>query len=137
MEARGVWENRKVFTITDEVSGYEVQTSPKDDALNDILARPMEMILNGIIGCMGATICTIMRHHMDKVNEFEITAVGQRAETEPKYFTHFDIYIYMTGEIRDKEIKRATKLAEEKYCSAINSVKASRSYYINLNHEDI
>lgn len=74
---------------------------------------------------------------MNQIDNFEISAVGRRAEIEPKEFTHIDIYIEIEGNIQSKEIKRATNLAEAKYCPAINSVKASSSYYINLNGECI
>lgn len=137
MKVKGIWESGKAFRIKGHSSDYEVFTSPKDENLKKVAARSMEMILNGVVGCMGATITTIIRHHMNQIDNFEISAVGRRAEIEPKEFTHIDIYIEIEGNIQSKEIKRATNLAEAKYCPAINSVKASSSYYINLNGECI
>ncbi|GGI43000.1 OsmC family protein [Mammaliicoccus stepanovicii] len=137
MKSKGIWKKNKAFTIKGESTGYEIVTSPQDDELEDFSARPMEILLNGIIGCMGASICNIMRHHMNKVEDFEIVADGIRAEVDPKYYTHIDFYINIKGDIQAKEIKRATKLSEEKYCSAINSVKATTKYYIKLNDKDL
>lgn len=137
MESKGIWQGNKAFKVKGQASNYEVLISPEDESLEENAARPMEMLLNGIVGCMGAAMTTIMRHHIDKIEHFEITIDGQRAEAEPKVFTHYDIYIEVKGDILPKEVKRAVKLAEDKYCSAINSVNAKSTSHIKLNSEAI
>lgn len=74
MKVKGIWESGKAFRIKGHSSDYEVFTSPKDENLKKVAARPMEMILNGVVGCMGATITTIIRHHMNQIDNFEISA---------------------------------------------------------------
>lgn len=136
MKINAQWTGGMAYASKGDVSGYEVTMDASSQVGgSDGGPRPMEMLLHGIAGCMGIDLNVIMRHSMDKIQAIEIEIDGERAETEPKRFTHVEVVVKIKGEVSEKVAQRAVKLSADKYCSAINSLNATVDTKLELNGE--
>jgi putative redox protein len=53
------------------------------------------------------------------VNTCEVSLTAERAETDPKVFTHIHFHFRVTGKgLKPEVVTRAINLSKEKYCSA-------------------
>lgn len=138
MKVITTWQGDILFESVAETSGYAVKMDAGKEAGGSGTApSPMEMVLNGVAGCMGIDMCVIMRHHMSNVDSLELEIDGQRAEAEPKRFTNIKILVKVEGDVPAKVLNRAVKLSHEKYCSAVNSLNADFTAKAMLNGDDI
>ncbi|EJY55262.1 OsmC family protein [Alicyclobacillus hesperidum URH17-3-68] len=99
--------------------------------------RPMELLLMGLVGCTGIDIAMILERMRVPLEGLEIEAVGERREEYPQAFTRIHLTYRMTGEVPAAKAWRAIRLSEEKYCSAIASVRAEVIPHLVLNDSDI
>jgi len=98
--------------------------------------RPMEMVLLGVGGCTAFDVMLILKKSRQQVEDCVVELKAQRAESEPKVFTHIHIHFVVTGKnLSEKHVKRAIELSAEKYCSASimlkNSVEITHDYEIH------
>jgi len=85
----------------------------------DLGARPMEMVLIGMGGCMGMDIVHILGKSRQKMTGLKITLDAERAPEPPAVFTRVHLHLVVSGEdLRESAVERAIELSAEKYCSA-------------------
>lgn len=101
-------------------SGHAVvMDGPPELGGRNIGVRPMEMLLMGLGGCTQFDVLLILRKARQHVTDCIVELSAQRAETDPKVFTHIHIHYVLTGCALDPQrVERAIKLSAEKYCSA-------------------
>jgi len=102
--------------------------------------RPMEMILLGVGGCTAFDVMLILKKSRQQVDDCKVELEAQRADSEPKVFTHIHIHFIVTGKsLSEKHVKRAIELSAEKYCSASimlkSSVEITHDYEIHDNEK--
>lgn len=94
--------------------------------------RPMEMILLGLGGCTAFDVVHILRRGRQAITGCEVEMDAQRAEVDPKVFTHIHLHFIVTGNNLDpKQVERAINLSAEKYCSASMMLKAT----VDITHD--
>lgn len=94
--------------------------------------RPMEMILLGLGGCTAFDVVHILRRGRQAITGCEVEMDAQRAEMDPKVFTHIHLHFIITGNNLDpKQVERAINLSAEKYCSASMMLKAT----VDITHD--
>lgn len=85
----------------------------------DSAPRPMEMLLAGAGGCAAYDVVFVLKRGRHAVTDCQVKLTGQRAETDPKYFTHIHFEFVVSGkDLSESAVERAVKLSHEKYCSA-------------------
>lgn len=85
----------------------------------NIGCRPMEMMLMGMAGCSVVDVISILKKMREEVINCSAEIQAERAEKEPKIFTHINIKFKIEGfNIKKDKIKKAIDLSIEKYCSA-------------------
>ncbi len=63
-------------------------------------------------------VISILRKKKQDVKKFEINVTGEKAETDPHYYTGLHIEYVVTGkDISEDAVKRAVELSLGKYCS--------------------
>jgi putative redox protein len=88
--------------------------------------RPMEMLLAGTGGCTAFDLVLILKKGRHAVTSCEVSLKAERAETDPKVFTHIHFHYKVKGKnLRHEIVERAINLSKEKYCSA--SIMMSKS----------
>lgn len=128
------WQGNIKFESEGQNTGFKVNMDANKEAGGDASASsPMEMLLHGVAGCMGIDICVIMRHNMDEVKNLELEVVGTRNDEAPKFYTDVVVKVHVEGNVPAKTVKRAVELSHDKYCSAINSLKAKTRVETYLN----
>ena len=81
--------------------------------------RPMETFLAGAGGCSAYDVVLILKRGRHNVTGCSVKLEGQRAETDPKVFTHINMHFTVTGQgLTAQAVERAVAMSHEKYCSA-------------------
>jgi putative redox protein len=85
----------------------------------NLAPRPMELLLAGTGGCTAFDVVAILKKGRHAVTGCEVSLTAERAETDPKVFTHIHFHFRITGKgLKPEVVTRAINLSKEKYCSA-------------------
>ncbi|MBS7349361.1 MAG: OsmC family protein [Comamonas sp.] len=85
----------------------------------NLAARPMELLLAGTGGCTAYDVVLILKRGRHDVHGCSVQLRSERAQTEPKVFTHIHMHFVVTGRnVPAPAVERAIALSHEKYCSA-------------------
>jgi putative redox protein len=99
--------------------------------------RPMELLLMGIVGCTGIDIAMILERMRLDMKGLEIEASAVRRDEHPKAFTEIHLTYHVEGDVPASKAWRAIHLSEEKYCSAIGSIRANVIAHLVLNGTEV
>ena len=81
--------------------------------------RPMELVLMGTGACSAFDVVLILRRGRQDIVDCVVELEAERAESDPKVFTHIHLHYVVTGRKLDPDrVARAIQLSSEKYCSA-------------------
>ncbi|MDR9437212.1 MAG: OsmC family protein [Thiohalophilus sp.] len=119
MKARIKWVQDATF-VGESGSGHAVvMDGPPEHGGRNLGIRPMEMLLLGMGGCTSFDVVNILKKSRQPIRDCFAELYAERAETEPKVFTHIHVHFVITGKgLSEKHVKRAVELSAEKYCSA-------------------
>lgn len=85
----------------------------------NLAARPMELVLAGTGGCTAFDVVLILQKGRHAVSGCDVSLSAERAESEPKVFTHIHFHFRVRGkQLKPDAVARAIELSKEKYCSA-------------------
>jgi putative redox protein len=106
--------------VAESGSGHAVVMDGAPDAGGRNLGpRPMEMVLAGTGGCTAFDIVLILKRGRHAVSGCEVALKAERADTDPKVFTHIHFHYKVKGkELNQEAVARAIELSKDKYCSA-------------------
>jgi putative redox protein len=106
--------------IAESGSGHAVVMDGAVDAGGHNLGpRPMEMVLAGTGGCTAFDVVLILKRGRHAVSGCEVRLKAERAETDPKVFTHIHFHYRVKGrQLKPDAVARAIELSKDKYCSA-------------------
>lgn len=119
MQARIKWVQDVTF-VGESGSGHAVvmDGAPEVGGRN-LGPRPMEMLLLGLGGCSAFDVVLILKRGRVPVSDCVVEISAQRADTDPKVFTHIKLHYIVTGRQLDRnKVERAVQLSADKYCSA-------------------
>lgn len=106
------------FVATADSGHAVVMDGTQNVGGNNTGSRPMELLMMAFGGCSGMDVISILRKKKQDVKKFEINVKGEKAETDPHYYTDLHIEYVVTGkDISEDAVKRAVDLSLEKYCS--------------------
>lgn len=120
------WIGHRSF-VAHTGSGHMVAMdgAPESGGRN-LAPRPMEMVLVGLGGCTSFDVIMILEKGRHDVRDCEVKIHAERAESEPKIFTHVHLNYLVSGKGLSREaVDRAVKLSAEKYCSASAIIAAT------------
>jgi putative redox protein len=106
--------------VAESGSGHAVVMDGAPDAGGRNLGpRPMEMVLAGTGGCTAFDIVLILKKGRHAVSGCEVTLKAERADSDPKVFTHIHFHYKVKGkQLKQEAVARAIELSKDKYCSA-------------------
>lgn len=106
--------------IAESGSGHAVVMDGAVDAGGRNLGpRPMELVLAGTGGCTAFDVVLILKRGRHAVSGCEVQLTAERAETDPKVFTHIHFHYRVKGrQLKPETVARAIELSKDKYCSA-------------------
>ncbi|MFO7579650.1 OsmC family protein [Nitrosomonas halophila] len=126
MKAKIAWQEGVSF-LGQTDSGHSVLMDGAPEAGGKNLGpRPMEMMLMGLGGCTAFDVVLILRKARQAISHCSIEIDAQRADKDPKVFTHIHLHFIVTGkDLNPHQVERAISLSAEKYCSASMMLKAT------------
>ena len=86
-------------------------------------ARPMEMLLMGLMGCTAMDVVSVLKKKRQDLQQFNIFATSERATEHPRFYTKIHLEYVAYGDVDTAALERAVQLSEEKYCGAIATVR--------------
>ena len=106
-----------------------------EDGGNGSATGPMELLLISVASCSAMDVISILKKRRVEELKLEIEVEAKRREEYPRIFTDIHLKYTVSGkDIREKDVARAIRLSEEKYCSAIamvkNTAKMSSEYVL-------
>ena len=126
MEAKVVWIDGLGFTgIAD--SGFPIRLDcKKEGGGSDSGIRPVELMALSVAGCTAMDVISILQKKRQQITAFEVQVHAARAEDHPRKFLKMVIEYIITGhDIDPGAVERAVQLSEEKYCSAIATLRGN------------
>ena len=119
MKATIKWTGEVGFAGTSDSGHTIIMDGAPDAGGQNKGARPMAVVLIGMGGCTSFDVVHILRKARQQVTGCVAEMEAQRAETDPKVFTHIHIHFIVSGKDLDpKKIQHAIELSATKYCSA-------------------
>ncbi len=117
------WLEDMQFVASGDSGHAIVMDATEENGGHDTGARPMEILLMGVLGCTAMDVISILKKKRQKVQGLKVFAAGDRAADHPKYYTKIHLEYVAYGEVDAEALARAVQLSEEKYCSAIATVR--------------
>ena len=120
MECKVKWIEGGMSFLAETGSNHAVLMDGAPEAGGRNLApRPMELLLAGTGGCTAFDVVAILKKGRHAVTGCEVNLTAERADTDPKVFTHIHFHFRVTGKnLKPEIVERAIKLSKDKYCSA-------------------
>ena len=120
MECKVKWIEGGMSFLAETGSNHAVLMDGAPEAGGRNLApRPMELLLAGTGGCTAFDVVAILKKGRHAVTGCEVSLTAERAENDPKVFTHIHFHFRVTGKgLKPEVVTRAINLSKEKYCSA-------------------
>jgi putative redox protein len=79
---------------------------------------PMQLLLEALAACMSVTVVQILAKQRLKLEQYEITVRGERAEEPPNPYTHIVVEHRLAGDgLTRSNLERLVAMVEERYCS--------------------
>lgn len=120
MECKVKWIDGGMSFLAETGSNHAVLMDGAPEAGSSNMApRPMELLLAGTGGCTAFDVVAILKKGRHAVTGCEVSLTAERADTDPKVFTHIHFHFRITGKgLKPEVVTRAINLSKEKYCSA-------------------
>ncbi len=117
------WVQDMQFVASGDSGHAIVMDSSPDVGGHDSAARPMEVLLMGLLGCTAMDVISILKKKRQPVQGFKIFATGERSAEHPKKYTKIHLEYVAYGDVDPKALARAIELSETTYCGAIATVR--------------
>jgi putative redox protein len=85
---------------------------------------PMELLLEAVGSCSAIDVVLILQKMREPLARLEITLEGERAETQPRYYTTITARFDVWGDgLNAEKVARAVNLSFARYCSVFHSLR--------------
>jgi putative redox protein len=121
--AKITWVEDMQFVGEGETGHAIVMDSSEENGGHNTGARPMEVLLMGVLGCTAMDVISILKKKRQPIKGLKIFATGDRAAEHPKYYTKIQLEYVAYGDVELEALERSAQLSEDKYCSAIATVR--------------
>jgi len=116
--------NKGIQFIAEDEHNHKIVVDTKQDLGGfDQGFRPMDLFLVAQAGCMGMDIAYILKKKGGKIDKFEITIQGQRAQKHPKRYEKIIVKFVCEGNYKRQDLVRSFELSRDKYCGVTATLK--------------
>ena len=85
---------------------------------------PMELLLEAVGGCSAIDVVLTLQKMREPLARLEVALEGERAETQPRYFTAITARFEVWGDgLNADKVARAVNLSFAKYCSVFHTLR--------------
>ena len=113
------WGGKRQFVSWDQAGHSIVMDASSEHNGEDTGIRPLQVFLQGLAGCTGMDVISILEKKRQDVRGIEIDVeADQRTDEYPKIYTDIRLHFRVTGfGVKPEAVARSIELSEEKYCS--------------------
>ncbi len=119
------WIEDMQFVAQGDTGHAIIMDSSEEHGGQDKGSRPMEVLLMGLLGCTGMDVISVLRKKRQPVQGLNVFATGERAVEHPRRYTKIHLEYVAYGDVDPEALARSIQLSEEKYCSAIATVRGT------------
>jgi putative redox protein len=122
--ARVKWVEKRQFVGTDS-SSHSVVMSSQDEE-NATGMKPSELLLVALAGCTSYDVVDILEKKRQKLTGLEVTVTGEQEPDPPWTYRKIHVHYVVRGKgLREKAVRDAIELSDEKYCSVSATVRGA------------
>jgi putative redox protein len=116
------WVQKRQFVGSDG-SKHSVVMSSQDEE-NGTGMSPSQLLLVGLGGCTGYDVVDILLKKRQQLTGLEIVVTGEQDADPPWAYRKIHVHYVVRGRgLREKAVRDAIALSEEKYCSVAVTVR--------------
>ena len=118
------WVEKRQFVGTDS-SKHSVVMSSQDEE-NGTGMSPAQLLLVAFGGCTGYDVVAILEKKRQRLTGLEITVTSEQETDPPWTYRKFHIHYQVRGKgLREKAVRDAIEISEQKYCSVAATLRAA------------
>jgi len=122
--ARVKWVEKRQFVGTDSSNHSVVMSSQDED--NATGMKPSELLLVALAGCTSYDVVDILEKKRQKLTGLEVTVTGEQEPDPPWTYRKIHVHYVVRGKgLREKAVRDAIELSDEKYCSVSATVRGA------------
>jgi putative redox protein len=122
--ARVKWVEKRQFVGTDS-SKHSIVMSSQDEE-NSTGMKPSELLLVALGGCASYDVVGILEKKRQKLTGLEVTVTGEQEPDPPWTYRQIHLHYVVRGKgLREKAVRDAIELSDEKYCSVSATVSGA------------
>jgi putative redox protein len=117
-ETQVTWVDGMQFVA--ESAGHSIVVDGGPGFGRDTGMPPMHLLLLGAAGCSAMDVVHILRNRMRKpLTSLRVAVDSEQAEDHPRVYTRIELKYQVKGRgLKEKHVRRAIELSNEKFCSA-------------------
>jgi putative redox protein len=121
---RVVWLEKQQYVGIDSTK-HSVVLSAQDEE-NGTGINPSDLLLLALGGCTSYDVVNILRKKRQPLTGLEVTVSAEQEEEAPWTFLKIHVQYDLRGRgLRDKAVRDAIRLSEEKYCSVAATLRGN------------
>lgn len=122
--ARVKWVEKRQFVGTDS-SRHSVVMSSQDEE-NRTGVSPSELLLLALGGCTAYDVVDILQKKRQRLTDLEVVVTGEQEPDPPWTYRKIHVQYVVRGKgLREKAVRDAIELSEQKYCSITATVRGA------------
>lgn len=122
--ARVKWVEKRQFVGTDS-SKHSVVMSSQDEE-NGAGMSPSQLLLVSLGGCTAYDVVEILQKKRQQLTGLEVIVAGEQDPNPPWTYRKIHVrYVVRGKELREKAVRDAIKISEEKYCSVAATLRGA------------
>ncbi|MBI3242145.1 MAG: OsmC family protein [Chloroflexi bacterium] len=87
--------------------------------------KPSDLLLLAAASCSAYDVAMILSKQREPLEALEVQCAGTQEPEPPYQFTAIHLHYSVKGAVNPQKLARAIELSETKYCSVVNTLKAS------------
>ena len=116
------WLDKLQFVGTDSTKHSVVMSSQDEE--NGVGMSPSQLVLVGLGGCTGYDVVGILKKKRQQLTGLEITVTGEQEADPPWPYRKIHLHYEVRGKgLREKAVRDAIEISEEKYCSVAATLR--------------
>jgi len=136
MNSKIQWNGSMEFTATSGSGHEQVMDASEANGGKDAGPRPKELLLNGLGGCTGMDVVSILRKMRQTPKSFRIEVEADQTEEHPMIFKKIHITFFFSGDDLDHEkVVRAVEMSQTKYCGVSEILRKSADLTYEIKYE--
>jgi putative redox protein len=122
------WVESKLFIGTDSNGNSIVIGRTAEEQHPWVGVKPSELLLLSVASCASWDVVEILLKQRQPLRDLRVETSGEQLDVQPYRFNNIHNHYIVSGPVNPENLDKAIHLAEDKYCSVINSLSAETNF---------